>query len=406
VVAVAGAVVWAIWPPSDAVFLDYVSAMCARGEPLTVDALAGPMPPHGENAAPELDAALSWVEGTLGGESKWPAWVIGQLRKDAPKQSAAVEFADRLAPFAERAERALTRPRCRFRPTVVRRDADRMAPVTSELQVAVLLGTRARFAGDFGERVAACRTLAQFACRLETIDPVEWDIALDAMHLVVWTLRSEVESGTSVGAARAPMDAALAASWLPRGASRWRRRRVEFIQGFAEDPHRVVPPLSDRLASLFAFRSPRPGGDPWPAAEVVACCEFLRKAAGLPTTSFVEWSSAYRHVDVPGRHAAYVPRELELMRTLSQTDAACRLARVALAVAERRAVDGDFPATLDALRPMFADGVPLDPFTDTPFVYERTPTGVRIASVGRLPEDAPLDEPTLRERCLVWDLKR
>jgi hypothetical protein len=55
---------------------------------------------------------------------------------------------------------------------------------------------------------------------------------------------------------------------------------------------------------------------------------------------------------------------------------------------------------------MFADGVPLDPFTDAPFVYERTPAGLRIASFGRLADEDALDEETLRERCLVWDLKR
>ena len=91
---------------------------------------------------------------------------------------------------------------------------------------------------------------------------------------------------------------------------------------------------------------------------------------------------------------------------LARTDGATRLARIALAAAEHRATHGDFPASLDELKPMFPDGVPLDPYTDAPFVYEKTAAGVRIASAGRLPEDAPLDDATLRERCLVWELKR
>ena len=48
----------------------------------------------------------------------------------------------------------------------------------------------------------------------------------------------------------------------------------------------------------------------------------------------------------------------------------------------------------------------LDPFTDAPFVYEKSATGVRITSAGRLADEEAIDEATLRERCLSWDLKR
>jgi hypothetical protein len=96
----------------------------------------------------------------------------------------------------------------------------------------------------------------------------------------------------------------------------------------------------------------------------------------------------------------------KIAEMLARADAVTRLARIALAAAEHRATHGDFPASLTDLKWAFPDGVPLDPFTDAPFVYARTATGVRVSSAGRLAEEAPLDDATLRTRCLVWELKR
>jgi len=95
-----------------------------------------------------------------------------------------------------------------------------------------------------------------------------------------------------------------------------------------------------------------------------------------------------------------------LLAAVVLTEACRDLTRIGIRTAEACVVHADFPASLDDLKPMFPDGVPLDPFTDAPFVYEKTATDVRIASVGRLPEDKPLDDATLRKRCLVWELKR
>jgi hypothetical protein len=105
--------------------------------------------------------------------------------------------------------------------------------------------------------------------------------------------------------------------------------------------------------------------------------------------------------DAPFVHG-WMPASPGVVESFARTAAGARLARVALAVAAHR----DFPPSLDELRPMFPDGVPLDPFTDAPFIYEKTATGARVASLGRLSEDEPLADPTLRERCLVWELKR
>src|SRR5207247_290315 len=91
---------------------------------------------------------------------------------------------------------------------------------------------------------------------------------------------------------------------------------------------------------------------------------------------------------------------------LAASDARVRLARVALALGEFRATHGDFPSSLDDLRSAFPDGLPLDPFTDAPFVYERVPDGVRVASRGRLASEPAMIFDEAAADVLGWELKR
>jgi len=142
--------------------------------------------------------------------------------------------------------------------------------------------------------------------------------------------------------------------------------------------------------------------------KVVAYCEPLSAAIRIRPGRYADYRRAVS-LAVAARADPSLPMAYFIQTSAERfcrTDAATRLARVALAAAEHRATHGDFPASLDELKPMFPDGVPLDPFTDAAFVYEKTATGVRIASAGRLADDRPIDEATLRERVLVWELKR
>jgi hypothetical protein len=91
---------------------------------------------------------------------------------------------------------------------------------------------------------------------------------------------------------------------------------------------------------------------------------------------------------------------------LAQTEAVCRLARIALAAAERRAKSGKLPASLDELKDAFPEGVPVDPFTDAPFVYEATETGVRISTSGHLPGESAPEGRRAPEAGFTWELKR
>jgi hypothetical protein len=148
--------------------------------------------------------------------------------------------------------------------------------------------------------------------------------------------------------------------------------------------------------------------EPGIADLVVAVCRLRDAAARAPDLRTLTTADGLAAIDPTGLLRAPGSKDLtvRLVHTALRTEAAARLARVALAAADLRATHGDFPASLDELRPMFPDGVPLDPYTDAPFVYERTAAGVRIASAGRLAGEDALDEATLRAQCLSWELRR
>ncbi len=71
---------------------------------------------------------------------------------------------------------------------------------------------------------------------------------------------------------------------------------------------------------------------------------------------------------------------------LTRSRASFDLTRTAAAVAawksDRAAGDDPYPDTLAALVPKYLPAVPLDPFTDKPFIYERRGEGYLLASVG------------------------
>lgn len=62
--------------------------------------------------------------------------------------------------------------------------------------------------------------------------------------------------------------------------------------------------------------------------------------------------------------------------------ARARMVRVGFALAVYRREQGEYPSTLDALAPNILDAVPVDPFTQAPFIYQLTEHGYRIYSVG------------------------
>ena len=58
------------------------------------------------------------------------------------------------------------------------------------------------------------------------------------------------------------------------------------------------------------------------------------------------------------------------------------LTRLGLALAEYRAVEGEFPATLDALQPGYVDELPVDFYSGKPLLYRRVEGGFILYAVG------------------------
>ncbi len=88
------------------------------------------------------------------------------------------------------------------------------------------------------------------------------------------------------------------------------------------------------------------------------------------------------------------------VRMLRLADAAECLARVALAACEHRHTHGAWPDSTAELAPLFADGVPPDPFTSAPF--RLTTDGNALVLRASPPESGT--EGSLREAGLEWRL--
>ena len=85
--------------------------------------------------------------------------------------------------------------------------------------------------------------------------------------------------------------------------------------------------------------------------------------------------------------ALFLPATESWLNALTRGQASFDLARTAAALAawkaDRAAGEEPYPETLDALVPQYLPAVPLDSFTETPFIYERRGDGYLLASVGQ-----------------------
>jgi hypothetical protein len=389
-------------------FEDFVAKLRAAGEPTTPRELYGPEPPDDANSAPAIDAALKSLDETVGRDTTWIVtgpWDsrysgdAGLWYEKAPPEQIRdlAEFLVRTRPFFGRIASAAEKPRCRFPFTV---DGHGMitSDGTSSLQrLSRVLFARAAVDPDPAARVEACRTLCVLARRYEPVESIGHMVRIAMASMALTALRRGVEAGAiDAASARTRLDSLLAPTWLDVHA---RYFTCELVQQISE------------FAAILDGRNPPPSGN-----EIAPSASETFAKWGMIVHDAATWSTQPYAGYVRRARAATATAQTKHEMTLvvlpsvvdgtGRTESRCRLARVALAVAGHRAKHGAFPASLDALKSMFPDGVPLDPYTDAPFVYEKTATGVRIASLGRLGEDKPLDDATLRERCLVWELRR
>lgn len=392
-------------------FEPYVESLRAAGQAVEIDEVDGPMPADADNAAGEIDAAVKWVHDTFGEQDKWPAQALWQADGLEARDAAAAatpalreemsQFLEQLRPFFDRVDRALDRPHLRYPRTVDpatgMHDDPWMRPVQRVIR---LLGQAAHAAPKPEDRLRAIRDCARLGARLDPTDEMSHMMAAADTRLAVEEVRYHLENGTmDPAAARTALDELLARPWFPRMAALLRSERAETIWEAREM----------RAGRLKDWRlSPANTQDPAVTTQFVAACEVFDEALTWPPDGYREWRRKFEDLldRTETERNAFTLSPRLMLRTLTRTDAVTRLARIALAAAEHRAEHGALPVSLDELKWAFPDGVPLDPFTDAPFAYTRTDADVRIASVGRVPEEPAIDDAELRERSLVWNLKR
>jgi hypothetical protein len=429
---VIGVIVKVVVSQQEDAFFAYLESRHEAGLPVSFADVEGPPPAESENGAPELDAAVKKVLNERGPSTSWKYTsfdVDFVMSDDVPwpdcltaEQTAEVSrVVATFGPWTKERDAALAKPKLRL---PMRLDADGMP--TDEVPRLVMsagrvIGMQASADADPADRLASCRAAFVLAQRGGEGTLVRRLSAMALSGSGVQCLRCAIESGAfEPSAARAACDEFLAGSCVDDVRVGMRTFAVEIIEQYKAIVEDRAVPLSERRTGLnwaehkferlwADVRNKPQQLEPTKgmARTIVDVCRGLDAVADADVKTLVSQPESWRlaHGDV--LHLCQMDELVaRVVRSARRADAQRRLARVALAVAEHRAKRGEFPASLDELKPVFADGVPLDPFTDAPFVYEKTSTGVRVASAGRGKDDPPIEGTSPRMMGLVWELKR
>jgi hypothetical protein len=398
--------------------------------PPTGGAATTSVPPAAEPAAPSADdangvhdveAAFAWLESNCG---KWGSWkVTGPWDPDTvdpwpesatTEQLAALRrFLTKARPFFDRVDAGLAKPTFRFVPTFGADGLPSLDFVLVQQHLIQLLSARGAAAATAEERVAAMSASARLARRIPPTNLLCVMVALSSQSVAVCEARRAAEDGSIPAAElRRALDADLAASDLPllpaaaRGeaaliGTAWRAARAGTSTTF---PRR---PLWRRLARSFERMFDSSG--PFDAVELSAdeisnAMRYWADAASIDASS----PQAFRtSIDqLAGRAPTDWRVSVTLLRQMEtrilRSEAAARLARIALAAKAHREATGAWPASLEELAPALGGAVPTDPATDLPFDYAVGAKTVRLRAAG----EPGTDDATLREQLLLWEFPR
>jgi hypothetical protein len=428
--SVAAALAWrALHEPSERAYFDYVAELRADGEPTTFEELAGPMPPDADNAAPEIDAAWSAAEPVIGPPAAWPAGVLSEGGVCRPPSTSAldeaqmrrlVDFADCLDAFADRVGAAVDRSRCRW-PVVLDEKGLASTPHCARVESVIrLLDARARFARDPAARLVACRALARLGDVMEADAWEEHRLAEATVVGCTLALREGIGSRLwSAADVRRRLDGVLVGDSLARlqRPLRWGSVYVATAYGALLDGR--LAPDHQRIGLLrTAWEQAVRGGrrvvgrrvsrplETGTAGDVVGLCRAYRAAADAPSTACSRWDEEFHALKKSFGVDWIADDACDLGWAAIAREARTRLMRIGLAVAAFREDHGELPASLDDLRDAFAEGIPLDPYSDAPFLWRRTESSLRIWANYQRPPAAP---PTFEEAAdyvLGWEFPR
>jgi len=408
---------------------DYIAGVKAAGKPVTLREVFGPDPSPETNGAADLETAGKWVDEHKGDSDTWK--VVGpwtdrksgrwydDLTDDERRELDA--FCADVKPVFDGVAAGVAKPRLRV-PTPA--DPQTFPDVMPRVRVIHLLEARALAATKPDDRLDAAELLAKLAVHAECRGVIDEYVSSMAMNDAATAIRLSLARGDVDPAAwRARLDGLLREAWLPRLRDGVRLQRAYLLDRLrtadfskpmvvssssmdAQPWKSVVRRIVDRIDAIRKGETV-PENSPADLVRLLASTERFETASTDSYPRLAAEIDAVVAAAPKGSAVASIASWLPTCAaTLAKTDAACRLARIALAASEHRVKHGDFPASLDGLNPTFPDGVPLDPFTDAPFAYEKTATGVRIASAGRLVEHPLPAGETLPDGDLVWELRR
>jgi hypothetical protein len=384
------------------------------------------MPPAEENGAADLQAAVAEVHETHGPSSVWTgsAYDMTLVLEDGqdgptPAQVAPLTpIVEGMRPALERLEAALAKPRLRFAGGLDIDGNPASGHVRLLQEAARMLGMPASAESDPARRLAACRALLVLATKIERASLMDWMVARAAYSSGLACIRRGLREGKlDPAATRAACDELLRDPPNDDMRRAFRGEPVALIERYgAMLDGRVVPfwlrpnvTASARMKHRLDLAVKRLRGR---ATHLWMDMDLEPGQARLVVETCRRWEEAAQEDPLATLRAEEVERTPidfmlpKLWTTTLRAEAQRRLARVTLALAERRTASGAYPATLDELRGAFPEGMPLDPYSDTPFLYETTPTGVRVSSPGLLPGETRSEDGTPLERGLVWDLPR
>jgi hypothetical protein len=421
----------------------FVAELRARGEPVTILDLEPPSPADGQNGADKVGHAYDWLERRLGridqdladkhGEHSWSweALYVGPWSDelDAPWHEHATPeqveelrgFLDSLGPFFEGLAAATGKREIVWPLPEDSLTTSFWGPIARKgwRDVRGLLEARAIVAADPEQRVRSIEWLLALARRARVRTAMDHMTCASARRRDCVALRDGVEAGRlDPIVLRSRVDGLLnrgSSTQIPRALCSLRLDFIAFFPSLRDGSlvadgrraRRVIdetfnqrPPPSEwervdiavddaleglrfdgraYVAALRGFDSVIPEEASWTASDEAALTAFQQSGA-----------------------APFLGGGLAMIRTLRCADAAEALARVALAACEHRATHGEWPRSCADLAPLFPDGVPVDPHTETPFALALE--GAVLVLSASPAEESQFPQPVRRSLGLEWRL--
>lgn len=369
-----------------------LAAMRAAGEPIDWEQIIPKAVPAEQNAAPLYEQAFALLnEGTEREKQLHSAWNRELTAQEWWAVDSLLQKNQRALQFVRQAAQ---RPRCIFA-------VDWSNPLTGMRPQYAKLRECARLLTAEARQRKRQGNIDGAAESLRTAMRPSDHLADDPQMLITYLVRLAIDT-----IALGNLERTLSDTEASRADYRAALNKVSMIT-----PRRDLAQafVHERLVSRFAYRllymgrldelgeAARPpiGRIPlvvrwWVARDEAFALRAFRRMIGEARHERLDWQGINQLNELEQqarRHgcliiAQLLPVFVKMFPKAAQGQARVDATRLALALRLYRLDHGDYPATLDALAPNYLSKVPLDPFTNKPFVYKREGKGSVVYSLG------------------------